>query len=243
MINKSDIKHIRSLHQKKFREQHKQFIVEGPKMVREIIANNVPINALYSTENEPLYENLPNFHKIKSSEMGRISALKNPSSALALLPYLNTEYSPLPKEELYLGLDHIQDPGNLGTIIRTCDWFGVKTVICSEDTVEKYNPKVIQASMGSIFRVIVEYVDLLEYCNKLKNNDIDIFGTTLSGEQVTTVNAPKKGLLLIGNESRGLSSELLGICTHERKIPRLGGSESLNAAVACGIFLNYAFHS
>lgn len=241
MINKSDIKHIRSLHQKKFRDTHKQFIVEGPKMVKELIANNVPLNAVYSTENEILYENVPNFHKIKVAEMDRISALKTPSSMLAVLPYMDEVKEPLPVEDICVGLDRIQDPGNLGTIIRTCDWYGIKDVVCSTDTVEKYNSKVIQASMGSVFRVNVHYLDLVSYCKSLKNNKIRICGTSLNGESLNTSNAPKNGLLLIGNESRGLSSEVLEQCTEERKIARYGNAESLNAAVACGIFLNSAF--
>ena len=118
MINKSDIKHIRSLHQKKFRDLHEQFIVEGSKMVKELIANNVPFNAIYSTENEILYGNVPNYCKIKAAEMDRISALKTPSSMLAVLPYMVEDRKPLPVREICVGLERIQDPGNLGTIIR-----------------------------------------------------------------------------------------------------------------------------
>lgn len=239
MIIKNDIKFIRSLHQKKFRDAHQKFIVEGPKMVKELIANNIPFDTVYFTENELNHENSPKVVKIKRTEMERISALKTPSSMLAVLPFLGQKALPDVNRVLCVGLDKIQDPGNLGSIIRTCDWYGVNDIICSLDTVEKYNPKVIQSSMGGIFRVNVHYRSLPEYCKELTSNKISVVGASLSGSPLKSQKALENGLLVLGNESRGISSDVLSLCSKEITIERKGKAESLNASVACGILLNW----
>jgi len=238
-MTKNDIKYLKSLQQKKYRDQYSRFVIEGPKMIQELLDNNVPFERIFYTEDAPSFLHKEPFLRIKKAEMERISGLKTASNCLAELPFLLKTNADLPKGEFFVALDKLQDPGNLGTIIRICDWYGIKKVICSKDTVELYNPKVIQSSMGGVFRVEVQYLDLFSYCNELKNSNIPVLAATLNGKELSEIEAPKEGLLMIGNESKGISKELQQMCTQSLAIKRHGKAESLNASVACGILVNW----
>lgn len=234
MLSKSQIKLITSLKQKKYRLQFGLFVVEGAKIIKELLQSELELESLYTTD--PLNINAKQAEIISERELERISFLKSPNKALALFKI------PKPKQirfnELIVALDDVRDPGNLGTIIRLCDWFGVKDLVCSQETVDCFNPKVIQATMGSVTRVNVTYLDLSVF---LKDTKLPIFGTFMSGTSVYTVDLPKKGILILGNEANGISSEIESFVTEKISIPRFGDlqtTESLNVATAAAIFLS-----
>jgi TrmH family RNA methyltransferase len=174
--------------------------------------------------------------KISRVELERLSQLATPNQVIAVVKKFPVA-EPLVKGKISLVLDRVQDPGNLGTIIRTADWFGIDQVICSDDCAELYNPKVVQATMGSILRVKVFYTNLSSWLKK--QNDIRIFATTLEGKDISTMSKLHEGLVLIGNESKGIDEELLQLASEKITIPKKGNAESLNAAVATGIVLSY----
>jgi TrmH family RNA methyltransferase len=238
MLSKKVIKDIQSLGLKKSREQTGKFIAEGPKIVNEIIAL-IPgqIESVYSTKEwkaEHEVKEIP-FHEVTDEELQRISQLQNAHSVLAVLKQF-VQHEPEVQESFCLYLDAIQDPGNFGTLIRICDWFGIKNIICNEGCADFYNPKVVQSSMGSIIRVQVWYDNKNEWLKKQKTK---IIAATLAGRSVYNFEKTKTGVLIIGNESRGLNDGLLGLTTDQVTIPRLGGAESLNAAVATGIIFSH----
>ena len=234
MISKEQIKKIRSLQQKKFRDIHQMFIIEGPKMIQEAI-NKAPESILEIfgvSERENFI--LPQFQyqQITEKNLQQVSGLKNPQSQLAICQYL-------PKEEIktdfILAIDTVQDPGNLGTILRLASWFGVKKIVASKETVDCYNPKVVQASMGAIFTVQIEYVDLKTY---LSNASLPIYGALLDGENIYTKSIERKGILLLGNEGNGIHEDLIPLVNHRITIPQFGEGESLNVAMATAILLS-----
>ncbi len=243
MLSKTIIKYIQSLAHKKFRDEYGEFIAEGPKVVAELLQSNkftcIYIFGLQSWMNENVELIKDNSAKekkeITEAELEKISLLQTPNKVVAV-------FSKKPAEEVdyesnfSLMLDEIQDPGNMGTIIRTADWFGVKNIICSLDCSDCYNPKVVQASMGSISRINIFYTDLINF---LKQKDIYVYAATLGGKNVYEFEKIKKGILLIGNESKGINQNLLSMATVEIAIPKIGKAESLNAAVACGIILGH----
>jgi len=244
MISKSILKYIQSLHHKKFRDEHDVFIAEGPKVVRDILASRQfvckTICGVDSFFNE--YEELisPVEQKdrliLSEIELEKISLLQTPNKVLGIF-YKRQPEKVILKNSLNLLLDDIRDPGNMGTIIRIADWFAVKNIICSEDCVDQYNPKVVQASMGSIARANIIYTDLKKFIDD--NKEINVFAASLDGKSLYTFDKIKEGLILIGNESKGIKSELLKSATAQITIPRFGAAESLNAAVATGIILSY----
>ncbi len=249
MISKSQISYIKSLHQKKYRREHQQFIIEGDKLLREFVHSAYELEAIYVIPEyyEECLEYISKVSKkleievIKQEEMARISTLATASECLALVNFRNVDQAQhidpkLFQEELVLMLDGVRDPGNLGTIIRIADWFGIKHIICSEDCVELYNPKVIQSTMGSILRVSIHYADVLALLKSVKG--INIWGAVLDGENIYEVNATEKnnGILLMGSESHGIHEQLLNFINRPITIPNFGkGAESLNVAVATGI--------
>jgi TrmH family RNA methyltransferase len=173
---------------------------------------------------------------ISDSELKKISALTSANDCLAVFKI--KEYSSSANSGLELALDNIKDPGNMGTIIRLCDWFGISKIVCSEETVDMYNPKVVQATMGSLARVEVEYTNLAAY---LKATDLEIFGTFMEGENIYKKVVPDSGILVMGNEANGISSEIENLITQKIAIPRFGNlqqTESLNVATATAIFLS-----
>lgn len=229
MLSNSQKKYINSLKLKKFRNQHQAFIVEGEKMVHELIDSDFEIEAIYGTEKL----SVPYFFEINSKELASISLLKTPNKYLAIARQKKEQQLNI-KNELVIALDDIQDPGNMGTIIRTADWFGVKTIVCSMNCVDVYNPKVVQATMGSLFRVNVIYDNLTVFFEKNKN--LKVYGALLDGENLYDQKIENQNaVLLMGNESKGLSEELKKYITHQVFIPRYGRAESLNVAVATAI--------
>ncbi|MBI5371776.1 MAG: RNA methyltransferase [Sphingobacteriales bacterium] len=241
MLVKTKIKYIQSLGQKKFRDGTGVFIAEGPKIVKELLdAGPALVREVYAlpewiTENRHLLKNT-HAEEISEAELEKISQLKTPNKVLALAGQFT--YEPLElKGRLTLALCGIQDPGNLGTIIRIADWFGITQVVCSEDSADLYNPKVVQSTMGSIARVHVYYTDLAGLARN--RGGVDLYATVLDGQDVTGIEKPGQGILLIGNESRGIPPELLQMANVRITIPKKGGAESLNAAVATGIILSH----
>ena len=239
MISKSQISFIKSLHQKKFRKEHGLFIVEGLKSLTEFINSKFEIDSIFHiTDVMPklgkLSQNIK-LHQVSLDELSKISALNAPQQLLATIKIPDPEElnSELLKGNFTLALDSIQDPGNLGTIIRTADWFGLKYLICSEDTVEAYNPKVVQASMGSLARVNIIYTDLKVLFTKSK---LPVYGALLDGKSIYKTTFGNEGILLLGNEGKGISPDLMKMINFPVTIPRFGSAESLNVAISASIF-------
>jgi TrmH family RNA methyltransferase len=240
MISKSQGKYIQSLGQKKHRDEYAVFLAEGPKLVKELLQQPDVVTEQVFAMQEWLNENGEllagvNVVAITEQELEKISQLRTPNQVVAIIKKLKVEL-PVVKGKVSLVLDTIQDPGNLGTIIRTADWFGVKQIICSEDCADVYNPKVVQATMGSIARVKLFYTDLTTWLPEQK--EVRIYAAMLEGKDISKMTRLAEGLILIGNESKGIGDELLKFANEKITIARKGQAESLNAAVATGIILS-----
>ncbi|HEX9827595.1 MAG TPA: RNA methyltransferase [Flavobacteriaceae bacterium] len=232
MLTKSQIKLISSLNQKKFRNQHKLFKVEGVKGIHEFLNSDFKLHQLFTTEAIFNCEST----LISELDIKKISTLKTPNTALALFKI--PEPKPVDESRLIVALDDIRDPGNLGTIIRLCDWFGVRDLVCSLSTVDCYNTKVVQATMGSLTRVNVNYLDLKPF---LKQSKIQKFGAFMNGKNAYQESLPKKGIIVLGNEANGISSAIEKLMDQKITIPRFGNlqeTESLNVATATAILLS-----
>ncbi len=239
MLSKSKAKYIQSLGQKKHRDIEERFIAEGPKVVKEFL-NAAPslVDEVYATKewltSEGQHFPSTSFIEVTEEELERISQLKTANSVLAvvrMLPGADIEV----KGKIILALDTIQDPGNLGTILRIADWFDISQIICSHECADRYNPKVVQASMGSLARINVVYTNLGEWLEQ--NEEAEIFAMMLDGRNLNDVAPIKEGIILVGNESKGLNPQLAALAKVKITIPRRGKAESLNAAVAVGIVL------
>ncbi|WP_156308745.1 TrmH family RNA methyltransferase [Sphingobacterium endophyticum] len=239
MLSKAQISLITSLQHKKFRTQHSLFVVEGIKSVLEFIQSSYKIGKIFATaEAAAKLGKIPQNIKLEDvsvAEFAKISSLKNPQGALALVEIpQNTHFD---KQELQgkhsLILDDVQDPGNLGTIIRTAEWFGIENIICSIGTVDAYNPKVVQATMGSLSRIKLHYIDLEEF---IAQNSLPVFGALLNGESIYDTDFGNHGFIMMGNEGNGIRESLIPKVTKAITIPRIGHAESLNVAVATTIF-------
>ena len=242
MLLKSQVKYIQTLGHKKFRDADGVFVAEGPKIVGELLrSGNVhPVQCFATTDwlntsAHLITDSSTQITEVKEDELERISFHSSPNQILAVFT------KPLFKKNsetdgITLLLDTIQDPGNLGTILRTADWFDVKRVICSFDTVDVFNPKVVQSAMGSIIRVELKYDDLNEYL--LRRSNTPVYAATLDGTDLQSKIRDKEAIVLLGNESKGIRKELEMLATRKVRIPRKGGAESLNVAVACGILLS-----
>lgn len=230
MITKKELKQINSLATKKARKTEQQFLVEGKKSVEEFIEGGFQPKKLFSTENTKLEGAV----FVTESEMQKMSCLKNASPYLGVfeIPKANA----LPNKGRILILDKVADPGNLGTILRICDWFGIKNIIGSLDTVDCYNPKVVQASMASLARVQCQYTDLNEF---LSNTSLPIFGTYLVGKSIYETAFPEDAILVMGSEANGISTELEALIEQKVTIPKktVNGPESLNVAIATALVL------
>ena len=227
MLTNAEIKRIKSLKDKKFRDQYGQFVVEGEKMVQEALDSGFSVAAVYRES------------EIGTEAMARMSQLTSPSPILAVVDKPQPHGLVL-ERGLYLGLDSVRDPGNMGTILRLADWFGIDTVFASMDSVEIFNPKVVQASMGSVFRVAAVYCDLPEICRRFSRSDMPVYGTFLDGEDIYSATLADEGLIIMGNESKGIRLETAGGCSSRLRIPSYAhGStaESLNVATACAVVL------
>lgn len=245
MISKAVIKQVRALHLKKFREQSGLFLVEGPKIVHELLrSEGWKVSDLFALPSwtPPPGPALPNINIVSEKELEQLSGLQHPNKVLAIveIPKSLHQISNIPSEGLYLVLDQIQDPGNLGTIIRIADWFGISGLFCSADTVDCFNSKVVQASMGSIFRIPVHYGSLPDLL--VKNSEgpkLPVFGTHLNGDNIFQANLSDKGLIIMGNEGRGVNPLLKPFINKSLLIPSKSicgdGADSLNVAIATGI--------
>jgi RNA methyltransferase, TrmH family len=235
MLRGNEVKYIQSLYHKKNRDAEGMFIAEGVKTVAEIMQAGFEIKKIYALKDWiMLHAAEKNVTEVNEASLKRISNFETPNKVLAIVK--QKELIPVPdlRNKITLVLDGIQDPGNLGTIIRTADWFGIENIIASTDTADVYNPKVIQSTMGSITRINIFYTDLETF---LSNNKIIVYGAVLGGENVSTFKKPKECFLLIGNEGKGIRKSLEPYIQKRISIPPKGNAESLNAAVATGILL------
>lgn len=233
-ISLQKLKWIRSLQIKKNREKEQLIVVEGEKIVLELLSQSrfklklVVASEKFISQNNIVVESFT----ATKSELEKMSGLSTAHEAIAVLERKNTEIIN-PKARTLI-LDGIQDPGNFGTIIRTADWFGITQIVCSLSTVEQFNPKTIQASMGSVFRIAIHYVDLPQFLSEIKE---PIHGALLEGKSIYETNAADMKYLVLGNEGNGISKEVLVCITNPILIPGKGNAESLNVGIACGIFL------
>lgn len=236
MLSKNQVKLIQKLHHKKYRNELNLFIVEGKKSINEFLQAGYTPQLLIATEafttSVPQHLITP----VSKDELRKVSALQNPDEGLAV--FEQPKHKGILQEGVIVALDNVQDPGNLGTIIRLCDWFGVETLICNTQTVDCYNPKVVQASMGSLTRVAVHYLDLAAF---LTTADLPIYTMDLEGENLYTATFPKDCILILGNEANGISSEVRALSNEVITIPRFSQhqrTESLNVAMAGAIILS-----
>jgi TrmH family RNA methyltransferase len=236
MLSKNQIKLITSLQQKKYRKQEQLFFAEGVKVVQELLHSNFELQELFTTKQDFLSVSKDKLHAISEAELKKISALATPNSCLAVFKIPKAKE--MKESGLILALDDVRDPGNLGTIIRLCDWFGIEMLFCSEETVDVYNPKVVQATMGSISRVNVVYGDLENFLVKTK---LTVFGTFMDGKNIYQESLPNDGVIVMGNEANGISEAVEKLVTDRIAIPRFGDlqiTESLNVATATAIILS-----
>lgn len=234
LVSKSQTKLITSLQQKKYRDQTGFFVAEGPKVIAELLRENMKLRWFFSTDVAQV--STENHFHITEAELKKISFLKTANTSLAVFEI------PKPRATkdsgLIVALDAVRDPGNLGTIIRLCDWFGVQQLLCSEDTADCFNPKVVQATMGSLARVQVHYLSFSEYLEKTK---LPIYGGFMDGKNIYSEKLPENGIIVMGNEANGISEEIIQKITHKITIPRFGKiqkTESLNVATATAILLS-----
>ena len=239
MLSKKEVKDIQSLSHKKFRDELNLFVAEGPKIVTEII-ELIPehVEKVYAVKkwietNHSLLQNI-NVVEVSVSELERLSQLQTPNQVIALIKKLPAKKPDASSFTLYL--DTIQAPGNFGTIIRIADWFGIKNIVCSSGCADLYNPKVVQSTMASIARVNVYYDEEGDW---LKERNVPVYAATLHGTSLAGHAKTKKGVLIIGNESKGISKQVLQYATEQITISKIGEAESLNAAVATGIILSH----
>ena len=244
MLSKRLIKYFKSLQLKKYRHQERKFIVEGAKGVSEVLQSDFTINFLLTTKAYAELLPVDQLSRVKEvievteSELKMVGTFQTNSAALAIVSMKNDSDFILPDDRLVLALDDVRDPGNLGTIIRIADWYGIDTIICSLESADFYNPKVINASMGSFTRVRVYYRNLPEVFAVTK---LPVYGALLSGENIYKSELTNNGILLMGNESQGIAPDLEQYISHSLHIPRRGGAESLNVAIATAVILDNFF--
>lgn len=233
-LSKNHIKLITSLSQKKYRQKHKLFVVEGVKVVQEFLNSSYELEIVFSTDTD--FSSTNKFIEVTDQELKKISSLKTPNKVLALFKIPSQKK--INSSGLIVALDTVNDPGNLGTIIRLCDWFGVEQLVCSKDTVDCYNSKVVQATMGSLTRVSISYLNLPEY---LQTVSLPIFIADMDGVNIHKAKLPASAVLVMGNEANGVSETLKQLVSNKISIPRYGNSnqvESLNVATATAVLLN-----
>lgn len=243
MLSKRLIKYFKSLQLKKFRKQERKFLVEGAKGVTELLKSDLEIEYLLLTTN--FLQELPADIKVRGEvievtekELVQVGTFQSNNAGLAVVAMPEDSSLSIAPDELVVALDDIRDPGNLGTIIRIADWYGITKVICSKECADVFNPKVINASMGSFTRVQVWYEELKDF---LENADQTVFGALLEGENIYQCDLKPAGILLMGNESKGIHPDLISLVTQPIHIPRRGGAESLNVSVATAVILDNFF--
>lgn len=237
MLSKNETKYIQSLYQKKQRDALNLFIVEGVKGVQELLDSDFTVQKIVATNDweHPMMQQLP-IQWVTEDQLQQVSGLQKAHQVLAIAEQKPVLAQTPAKGAITLVLDDIQDPGNMGTLIRIADWFGIKQIIASEHSVELYNPKVIQSTMGSFLRVQVGYGSLEAL---LSQSPVPIYGALLEGSSIYKAPSINEGVLIIGNESKGIHASLKPLINQPVSIPRVGGAESLNAAVAAGIILSH----
>lgn len=241
MISKSQVKFIKSLQLKKYRKEQQCFVVDGEKGVEEVVNSDFKIEmllatALFSERHEKLLNSVnTDIFIVSEKQLAQLSSFQTNENVLAVVRQKPNQIPTLDQNEFILVLDDIRDPGNLGTIIRTADWFGIRKIVASEHTADYYNPKVVNSTMGSFTRVHFAYADLPTLISQW---DANVYGTFMKGKDVHTQSFGKRGVIVIGNEARGISPEIQTLVTHKIAIPGVKGAESLNAAVATGIVLD-----
>ena len=234
LVSKSQTKLITSLQQKKYRDQTGLFVGEGPKVIAELLNEGIRLHSFFSTDASQI--TAENHFHLTETELKKVSFLKTANTSLAIFEIPKTKS--IQDSGLIVALDAVRDPGNLGTIIRLCDWFGVRQLFCSEDTADCFNPKVVQATMGSLARVQIHYVSLSGF---LEETTLPIYGGFMDGKNVYSEKLPQTGILVMGNEANGVSKEIIQKITHKITIPRFGSlqkTESLNVATATAILLS-----
>ncbi len=245
MLSKNQIKLISSLQKKKFRDQHQLFVAEGYKLISDLLESKLESKYIIHTKQANISDLLKHnqeleFVECDASDLKKISSLKTPSDLIGVfkIPCSDIKDSDV-SQSLSILLDDVQDPGNLGTIIRIADWFGIQYVFCSKNTVDLYNPKVIQATMGALSRVKVIYTDLPQLISQFISTSFPVYGTFLEGETIYTSKLNTQGFIIMGNEGKGISSELKPLVSKKLFIPNFPSnqatSESLNVSVACSI--------
>ncbi|WP_431165868.1 TrmH family RNA methyltransferase [Tenacibaculum halocynthiae] len=236
-LSKNNIKLITSLQQKKYRQKHNLFVAEGIKVVNELLKSSLEVYQIFCVDESLEFEKNIEVILISEIELKKVSSLKSPNKVLALFK-IPMEVLTM-KDDFIVALDGINDPGNLGTIIRLCDWFGIKELVCSGNTVDCYNQKVVQSTMGSLTRVNIYYTKLSDY---LQTTDLPVFTADMDGENVyKKLSLPRKAILVMGNEANGISPEIEKIVENKLTIPRFGETqqtESLNVATATAILLS-----
>ncbi len=237
MLSKSQIKLITSLAKKKYRKQHQLFVVEGVKSIHEFLKSEFQLDQLFTVEEGVFNVDTSKCNFISETELKKISFLTNPNKALAIFKI--PRHRPIHTNQLIVALDNVNDPGNLGTIIRLCDWFDVTDLVCNLGTVDCYNPKVVQACMGSLTRVNISYLDLSGFINE--QQAVPVYGTFMDGENMYSTKLEEKGILVLGNEANGISKNIESLVTKKISIPQFGTiqeTESLNVATATSILLS-----
>ncbi|MGP1501563.1 MAG: TrmH family RNA methyltransferase [Bergeyella cardium] len=238
MLTAHTIKILQSLDKKKFRQKYNLFLVEGNKTIRELLHSNIKIKEIFSTHPESLHKINAPIHRIDAHQLKKISFLQHPKDSVAVCE--------IPQQHLRncrfnIVLDGIQDPGNFGTIIRLADWFGIEQIVCSEDTADLYNPKVIQATMGSFARVNIVYQNLTHFLQNTQNLNL---GTDMQGQNIYTAHYPENINLIMGNEGNGIRPATEQLLHQTLSIPRFGrhqSTESLNVSIATSIILGQIF--
>ncbi len=237
MLSKSQIKHIQSLQQKKYRQIYSNFLVEGEKTVNELLLSDFEIEKIYATSDyiAPTGCTTP-IELVADSELAQLSSHQNPNKVIAIAKMPKAAVTGILQKKLYLVGDQINDPGNIGTMIRIAHWFGIDTIFLSEDTVDIYNPKVVSAAKGSLFNTTIQYTNLADLFTK--NKHLPVFGTFMQGENIYTASLPDAAFIVMGNEANGISTALMPFIHHKINIPAFSHAESLNVGVACGIVLS-----
>lgn len=244
MLSKRLIKYFKSLQLKKYRHQEGKFIVEGAKGVVEVLQSGFKVEYLLVTADfktslsAALIERAREVIEVKETDLQSVGTFLSNNAAIAIVEMLPSKPLAMPVNEHVLALDDVRDPGNLGTIIRIADWYGIKQIVCSLESADFYNPKVINSSMGSFTRVEVEYADLEKV---LAETQLPIYGALLEGENIYKSDLSKSGVILMGNESQGINKSLEPYITNSIHIPRRGGAESLNVAIATAVILDNFF--
>lgn len=242
MLSSKQAKHLKSLHLKKFRNRHHEYLLEGEKMVLESLDQGAHLLGIWALQDWVVEHDLEEDDRVNvcsEKELKSISQLKSPSQAIAWMKIPEMNSKALDDTRWAVALQDVQDPGNLGTIIRTLDWFGIHQLILTPNTVDQYNAKVLQSTMGSCFRVKIIREDLNVIMNDYNQAQLPVYATCLDGEPIKNLNAPKPGLIVFGNESKGLPDAIKAKADHKILIEGNGGAESLNVGVSVGIVLSW----